>query len=151
MKRQVLLMMGTAALTLGMMTAAHAQTATPTPSPSPNAEGAHRGQALRNFDEFLDQHPEMREDLRRNPRMANNSEYLENHPELREFEKNHPGVDKQLDKHPGQFIKHEARYQRWENRHGGDKDFRPDRDHRDRDHRDRDRRDRDDRPHRQHR
>lgn len=128
MKRQILLMMGTAALTLGMMTAGTAQTATPTPSPSPNAEGAHRGQAVRNFDEFLDKRPEMREQLRRNPRLANNPEYLKKHPGLQQFEKNHPGVDKQLDKHPGKFMKREARRQRWENRHGGDKNFRRDRD-----------------------
>lgn len=142
MKRQILLMMGTAALTLGMMTAATAQATSPAPSPTPNAEGAHRGQALRNFDNFLDQHPEMREDLRKNPRLANNEDYLEKHPELREFEKNHPGVDKQLDKHPDKFMDREARRQRWERRHGQDKNFRPDRDRRDRDHRDRDHRDR---------
>lgn len=126
MKRQVLLMMGTAALTLGMMTAANAQSAAPATTPA--AVRAHRGQALRNFDEFLDKRPEMREDLRRNPKLADNPEYLKKHPGLRAFEKNHPGVDRQLDQHPGKFMKHEARYQRWENRHGGDKNFRRDRD-----------------------
>lgn len=138
MKRQLLLMMGTAALALGMMTAANAQAAAPATTPA--AKGAHRDQALRNFDEFLDKHPDIREQLQHNPRLANNPEYLEKHPELREFEKNHPGVDKQLDKHPDRFMDREARRQRWENRHGGDKGFRPDRDRRDRDgrpHRDR--------------
>lgn len=132
MKRQILLMMGTAALTLGMMTAANAQTATPTPSPSPNAENAHRGQAVRNFDEFLDKRPEMREQLRRNPKLANDPNYLAKHPGLRQFEKTHPGVDKRLDTHPRKFMQHEGRYQRRENRHGRDKNFRRDRDRRDR-------------------
>jgi len=128
MKRQILMMMGTAALTLGMMTAANAQTTTPAANPTPTADQAHRGQAVRNFDEFLDKRPEMREQLQRNPKLANNPEYLEKHPELKEFLNHHPGVEKQMDKHPDKFMDRQQRYQRWQNRHGGDKGFRPDRD-----------------------
>lgn len=127
MKQNILLMMGTAALSLGMMTAANAQTTTP-PSSMPAVEHAHRGQAVRNFDEYLDRHPEVREELRRNPKLANDPNYLAKHPGLQKFESTHPGVQKDLSQHPDRFMKHESKYQRWERRHGRDRDFRRDRD-----------------------
>jgi len=56
------------------------------------------------FDRFLDSHPRVAQDLRRNPSLANNGEYLEDHPELREFLRNHPGLREELRVNPRAFF-----------------------------------------------
>ena len=83
---------------------------------------------LAEMDRFLDGHPEVAEELRKDPSLINNQEFVEKHPELREFLQNHPGVREQFRENPNAFMRQENRYER----HEGD--------NRDRD-RDRDRRD----------
>ena len=59
---------------------------------------------LANFDSFLDKHPEIAEQLRKNPSLADNREFLQNHPALRQFVQEHPGVRQQLAQDPQVFI-----------------------------------------------
>jgi hypothetical protein len=40
---------------------------------------------LAEMDRFLDGHPEVAEQLRKDPSLINNQDFLEKHPELREF------------------------------------------------------------------
>ena len=40
---------------------------------------------LRNFDRFLDAHPQIRADLRKNPALVNDSGYLQQHTDLKDF------------------------------------------------------------------
>src|SRR5713226_1520182 len=47
---------------------------------------------LGRFDQFLDAHPEIARDVRRDPALINNNDFVEDHPQLREFLKTHPGV-----------------------------------------------------------
>ena len=82
------------------------------------------------MDRFLDGHPEVAEQLRKDPSLINNQEFVEKHPELREFLQNHPGVREEFRENPNAFMRQENRYERHE---GDDRD-------RDRD-RNRDRRD----------
>ncbi len=84
---------------------------------------------LAEMDRFLDSHPEVAEQLRKDPSLINNQEFVEKHPELQEFLQNHPGVREEFKENPNAFMRQENRYER----HEGDED-------RDRD-RDRDRRD----------
>lgn len=73
---------------------------------------------LRNFDEFLDRHPAIARDLRRDPSLVNNPQYLQQHPELQEFLQRHPGVREELRENPRAFLRREKRYERRENRLG---------------------------------
>src|SRR5438067_12004162 len=56
---------------------------------------------LRNFDQFLDSHPQIRAESSRNPSLVNNREYVEKHQELRTFPEGHPGVREQSRDNPG--------------------------------------------------
>src|SRR4029077_15496971 len=85
---------------------------------------------LAQMDQFLDSHPEVAEQLRKDPSLINDQDFVEKHPELREFLQNHPGVREEFKENPNAFMRQENRYERHE---GDDRD-------RDRDG-DRDRRD----------
>jgi phage-related protein len=65
---------------------------------------------LRNFDAFLDKHPEVAEQLRKNPTLADNKEFLQNHPALQQFLQEHSGVREQLAQDPRIFMRQEDRY-----------------------------------------
>jgi phage-related protein len=65
---------------------------------------------LANFDQFLDTHPELAEQLRKDPRLADNKEFVDNHPALQQFLQEHPGVRDQLAQDPGVFMHEEDRY-----------------------------------------
>jgi len=55
---------------------------------------------LAEMDRFLDGHPEVAEQLRKDPSLINNQEFVEKHPELREFLQNHPGVREEFRENP---------------------------------------------------
>jgi hypothetical protein len=74
---------------------------------------------LRNFDQFLDSHPQIKAELHRNPSLVNNREYVEKHSELRAFLDSHPSVREELRENPGVFMRREAGYETAENRQGG--------------------------------
>jgi YHS domain-containing protein len=83
---------------------------------------------LAEMDRFLDGHPEVAEQLRKDPSLINNQEFVEKHPELREFLQNHPGVREEFRENPNAFMRQENRYERHE---GDDRDRDRDRDRRD--------------------
>jgi hypothetical protein len=74
-----------------------------------NGRGPH---PLANTDHYLDQHPEVAEQLNKNPRLVDNREYLENHPGLHEFLENHPDARRQWKSHPYRYMHREDRYDR---------------------------------------
>jgi uncharacterized protein VirK/YbjX len=100
-----------------------AQQTSATPvSPTPLQAGDNditRGE-VRNFDGFLDRHPEVAEQLRQNPNLVNNPTFLSQHPELREFLKNHPEAAEELKENPRAFMNRERRF---DNRTAGDSDI----------------------------
>jgi phage-related protein len=55
---------------------------------------------IASFERFLDDHPRVAQDLRRNPSLANNGDYLEDHKELRDFLRDHPGIREELRVNP---------------------------------------------------
>jgi hypothetical protein len=55
---------------------------------------------IASFERFLDDHPRVAQDLRRNPSLANNGDYLEDHKELREFLRDHPAIREELRVNP---------------------------------------------------
>ena len=73
------------------------------------------------MDQFLDKHPEIDEQLRKDPKLIDDQKWVANHPELQQFMKSHPEVRQQFDEHPYAFMRDENRYDRWEDRRDGDR------------------------------
>src|SRR5258708_2117850 len=70
------------------------------------------------MDQFLDGHPEVAEQLRKDPSLINNQDFIEKHPELQEFLQSHPGIREEFQENPNAFMRQENRYER----HEGDED-----------------------------
>jgi hypothetical protein len=74
----------------------------------------HRGvdrRELASFNQFLDSHREIAEQLRKNPPLVDNEQFLKNHPALETYLQNHPGVSEQFKNSPDTFMEEEARYE----------------------------------------
>jgi hypothetical protein len=59
---------------------------------------------------FLDTHPEIAEQLRRDPRLVDNPQWVEAHPQLHEFLQSHPQLTAALRANPKEFMRDEYRY-----------------------------------------
>jgi hypothetical protein len=79
---------------------------------------------LANMDHFMDSHPEIAEQLRKNPSLVNNKEFVEDHPALQQFLTAHPGVREEIRENPNAFMHQEQRFDRQEDRRNGDNDIR---------------------------
>jgi dsDNA-binding SOS-regulon protein len=69
---------------------------------------------LANFDNFLDNHREISEQLRKNPSLVNNQDFVKNHPALETYLSAHPAVRDEIRENPDVFMQQEARYDRRE-------------------------------------
>jgi len=77
--------------------------------------GVTRGE-LTNMDRFMDSHPEIAEQLRKDPSLVDNKQFVQSHPALQEFLASHPGVREEYKENPSGFIRQEQRYDRREDR-----------------------------------
>ncbi len=102
----------TLATLVGVSVTAIALTVSGMPHPQKDEDITRR--ELRNFDQYLDNHPEVAEQLRKNPSLINNEDFREKHPELREWLKNHPEAAEELKKNPRAFMKREHRFEKHE-------------------------------------
>jgi hypothetical protein len=66
------------------------------------------------FDQFLDSHREIAEQLRKDPSLVNDPKFVKNHPALENYLKQHPGVSDALKDDPNAFMRQEQRYDRQE-------------------------------------
>jgi hypothetical protein len=98
-------------------TFAGAQTA-PGSNPQDNSRPAQdrdiTRRELANFDEFLDSHREIAEQVRKDPSLLDNQQYLKDHPDLQRYLWNHPGVREEVKENPTAFVHAENRYDRQE-------------------------------------
>jgi phage-related protein len=78
---------------------------------------------LANMDRFLDSHPEIAEQLQKNPSLINNKEWLASHPQLVEFLQSHPGVREEFSENPAAFMRRENIFDRHEDARFGDRDI----------------------------
>ncbi len=76
------------------------------------------------MDRFLDSHPEIAQQLRKDPSLIDNRRWVGDHPALHEYLQKHPGVADAFRDHPDAFMRDENRYERAE----GDRDQDRDRD-----------------------
>jgi len=79
---------------------------------SPNSDITR--QELARFDQFLDNHQEIAQQLRRDPSLVNDQNYVQGHPELQNFLQDHPGVREEIKENPNYFMRQENRYDRRE-------------------------------------
>ena len=71
---------------------------------------------LADFDRFLDNHPEVAEQVRKDPSVVNKQEFVEQHPELQEYLQQHPEIREQLSQNPNGTMRQEQRFDRREDR-----------------------------------
>jgi len=85
-------------------------------------------QELARFDQFLENHREIAEQLRRDPSLVNNEEYVKNHPELQSYLQEHPAIREEIKENPNSFMKAENRFDRREDNRDRDANRDVDRD-----------------------
>jgi hypothetical protein len=66
---------------------------------------------LANFSQFLDNHRETAERLRRDPSLVDNQQFLKDHPALQSYLQDHPAVRQEIKENPDAFLQQEARYE----------------------------------------
>ncbi len=94
-------------------TSARSQTQTMAPPAQDRDDSATRRQ-LAGFDNFLDTHPELAEQLRKDPSLVNNQEFVEKHGDLQQYLQQHPEVREELSQNPNGFMRQEQRFDRRE-------------------------------------
>jgi GrpB-like predicted nucleotidyltransferase (UPF0157 family) len=92
----------------------------------PSRDNDTRGWQIADMDKFLDSHPEIGEQLRKDPSLIKNDEFIENHPALQQYLQEHPGIREEFTENPKAFMRQEQRYERREDQDGryrtGDRD-----------------------------
>jgi phage-related protein len=78
---------------------------------TPDRDDATRRQ-LASFDHFLDSHPEVAEQLRKDPSLVNDKEFVEKHPQLQQYLADHPEVRGELSQNPNAIMHQEERFDR---------------------------------------
>jgi hypothetical protein len=82
-----------------------------------------QGRQEREFREFMDSHPEIGEQVRRDPSLLNNRDFVKNHPALQAFYQDHAGIRTDVRQDPDAFMRRGNDF---------DRDFNADRDVRNR-------------------
>jgi hypothetical protein len=71
---------------------------------------------VKEFDHFLDKHPEVAQELRNDPSKVNDAQYVSNHKELQRWLEKHPQVRDEIRENPSAFMHQENRYEKNENK-----------------------------------
>ena len=100
----------------------NAQSASAQNTPALQGDDATR-QELANFDRFLDSHPEVASDIRKDPSLVNNDDFVNRHPALQTYLQDHPAVRQQIKADPNAFMRQETRYDRREDDRDRDRDM----------------------------
>ncbi len=103
-------------------TPAIAQSASAQDNPALQRDDATR-QELANFNQFLDSHPELSAQLRKDPSLVNNDDFVKQHPSLQSYLQDHPAVQQQIKDDPNAFMREESRYDRRQDDRDRDRDI----------------------------
>jgi uncharacterized protein YlxP (DUF503 family) len=71
---------------------------------------------LRNWDDYLDKHPDVQRDLSKNPKLIDDPAYVNKHPHLKEYLEKHPNTREQLAENPQMFSNREKHYEKAEDK-----------------------------------
>jgi hypothetical protein len=101
MKLQANLLILPGALLMGVLLLTPVKGMAQAPAVPPTPDQVEDGrEADRNLGEFLGQHPELREQLNKNPNLINNPKFVAEHPELQEYMEHHPKIAAHWKEHP---------------------------------------------------
>src|SRR5260370_1355329 len=75
---------------------------------------------LASFDRFMDSHPEIAEQLRRDPSLVKNEDFVRNHRDLQEDLQQHPGTREEISENPDRLMRQEQRFDRIEDNRNRD-------------------------------
>jgi len=100
----------------------NAQSASAQNTPALQGDDATR-QELANFNQFLDSHPEVAGDIRKDPSLVNNDDFVNRHPALQTYLQDHPAVREQIKSDPNAFMRQETRYDRRQDDRDRDRDI----------------------------
>ena len=87
---------------------------TPAQNTAPVQDNDTTRQELASFDQFLDSHPELAGQLRKDPSLVNNADFVKQHPSLQNYLQEHPQVREEIKENPNAFMRQEYRYDRRE-------------------------------------
>src|SRR2546428_8347127 len=73
-------------------------------------------QQVATFDQFLDSHPQIAQQLQANPSLINNAEFLEGQPQLQVFLTRQSELSEELKENPAFFMQRERQFEKAENR-----------------------------------
>src|SRR5580704_3698237 len=73
--------------------------------------------------QFLRDHPEVAEQLQKDPKLIDNKRFVDDHPQLHQFLAEHPHVREQFDQHPYAFMRDEDRLYRDQHGNGNGNDI----------------------------
>ena len=73
-------------------------------------------QEIKTWDSFLDSHPNIAQDLQRDPQKVNDAEWVSKHPELQSFLSDHPKVREELKENPSKVMNREKSFERSEDK-----------------------------------
>jgi hypothetical protein len=110
-----------ALLTTGLLlgTAIASAQAQPAPPANQNEQTMDRQQGQHDWDEFLGKHPDLREQMIKNPNLVNDPAFRAQHPGMEQFMKEHPGVARNLKEDPNAVMRHSRHYAKAH--HAGDR------------------------------
>jgi len=84
----------------------------------PDRDNDARQRDVARFDQFLDSHPEVAQQLRQNPSLVDDRDFVNSHPALQDYLRDNPGVREEIRQNPDAFMQREQRF----DDHGGDRD-----------------------------
>ncbi len=117
--RKATLVLGAATVTLFCLPCpTHAQSSAPQDRPAVAApQDRQAGQSdditrrdLARFDQFLDSHREIADQLRKTPSLIDDPQFLQSHPELKAYLQDHPSVKQEISQRPDTFMRLEDPY-----------------------------------------
>ena len=71
---------------------------------TPGAAWSGLRDEVRQFHDFLQDHPKVSTELRANPNLASSKRYLDKHDDLEKFLKRHPSVKREILEHPSRVF-----------------------------------------------
>ena len=84
---------------------------------TPGAAWSTLRDEMRQFHDFLQDHPKVSTELRNNPNLVNSKKYLDKHDDLAKFLKRHPSVKREIVDHPRRaFSRYYVDDHRWAHR-----------------------------------
>jgi len=92
----------------------------PSQANQPTQDNDTTRQELAQFDRFLDSHPEINEQLRKNSSLVNDKEFLEKHPALQTYLQEHTAFRIEIRENPNAFMRQEESFDRNERRPDND-------------------------------